>query len=556
MTFKQQFFTVWTFFVINMKRLFRDKLALFFTFLFPLIFLFVFGGINSGNKSVSFKVAVINRSETPFAQTFVDELAKNKSFKIDKSVTTFEKANEKMGRSELDATIELPPSFGKPVSGQMHPSGQAIVRYTQNNEQAAQTLMSVLQAQLQSINVHLVHTDTPLSAIPQRINERSLTSFDYAFTGLLGFAILGAGIFGPINVFPELKKMGILRRLHTTPLRVWQYFLSVMFGNAVSGLMSLAAMFIVAIMVFHLRVVGNYFELALFLIFGIVMILGIGLAIGGWANNERQAAPLANLIVFPMMFLTGTFFPRFLMPHWLQGITTYIPLTPVIDGARMIATEGKHLTDLGPQLGIMAIWLVLVYAIAGSRGIPPCIAKVYYLCYNLHIMARTDRLPGEGQMALFSGQDVAVNEAEVHQAREPEYGPSVPLVQRAVALSDALGQLNQANMRRGMQIAAPSDNHPEIRHRYGSATPVVVEGAARNEDRNIVQAKRHFAVASGMYALIAAGTPAKEAESLTREMWDEFTDRYGVGVADAKTRNALAKKLKKSAVAIRNSRGA
>jgi ABC-2 type transport system permease protein len=41
-----------------------------------------------------------------------------------------------------------------------------------------------------------------------------------------------------------------------------------------------------------------------------------------------------------------------------------LPLTPVIDGARLIATEGEHLTQLGPQLGVMAIWLIVVYAIA------------------------------------------------------------------------------------------------------------------------------------------------------------------------------------------------
>jgi ABC-2 type transport system permease protein len=362
----RKFFTVWVFFIVNLRRLFRDRLALFFTFLFPLIFLFVFGSLNSGSKSVSLSVAIINESHSKFAAQFVkqSESSSQKLLKVDKDVKTFKDANEKMGRGELDATIELPPSFGEVNNASIYPSGQAIVHYTQNNEQAAQTLVSVLQAQFQSINTKLVKSDTPFTVISKQNNERSLSAFDYTFTGLLGFSILGAGIFGPMNVFPELKKMGILRRLHTTPLRVWQYFLANMFGNAVTGLMSIAVMFVVAMTVFHLKVVGNYFELALFLAFGIIVILGIGLALGGWAKNERQAAPLGNIIVFPMMFLSGTFFPRFLMPHWLQGITTFMPLTPIIDGARLIATEGKSLLDLGPQLGVMAVWLVIVYAIA------------------------------------------------------------------------------------------------------------------------------------------------------------------------------------------------
>lgn len=94
------------------------------------------------------------------------------------------------------------------------------------------------------------------------------------------------------------------------------------------------------------------------------MIFGIGLAVGGWAKNERQAAPLGNLVSFPMMFLTGAFFPRYLMPEWLQKVSDYIPLTPVIDGIRLILNEGKHLTEIGPQLGLVLIWLVVIYAIA------------------------------------------------------------------------------------------------------------------------------------------------------------------------------------------------
>jgi ABC-2 type transport system permease protein len=363
MTTGQKLFTVWAFFTINLRRLFRDRLALFFTFLFPLIFLFVFGALNK-NSDISFNVAVINNSTSQFSSQFAQEIDGQESLKVDKNVADFDQANEKMTRGELDATIELPAGFGDIKDKTTYPSGEAVVHYTQNNEQAAQTLTSILRAQMQQINAEYVKAAEPLTVASQQNSERSLSSFDYTFTGLLGFAILGAGIFGPMNVFPELKKMGILRRLHTTPLRVWQYFLANMLGNAVTGLMSIAVMFITAMLIFDLEVVGNLFYLSIFLAYGIVMILGIGLALGGWAKNERQVAPLGNIIVFPMMFLTGVFFPRFLMPEWLQDITSYIPLTPVIDGGRLILTEGKSLLDLGPQLAVITAWMIVIYIIA------------------------------------------------------------------------------------------------------------------------------------------------------------------------------------------------
>jgi len=357
-------YTVVTFVKINTKRFFRDKLALFFTIGFPLIFLFVFGGLNSGNKDVSFKVAIVNESSSSFAKDFVKNAENGKVLNVSKDVTTLDAAKEKMAKSELDAAIVLPKEFGEVQPNAQTPSGQAKIVYTQNNQQSAQALGSILDAQFKGVNAQFVKNETPFSVVSEQLNERSLSPFDYTFAGLLGFSIIGMGIFGPVNVFPELKKMGILRRLSTTPLRVWQYFLSTMIGQAVIGLISLGVMFAVAIWVFHLQVVGNYFELAAFLVLGIITILGIGLALGGWARNERQAAPLSNIIVFPMMFLSGTFFPRFLMPEWLQNLSAFLPLTPIIDGIRLIATEGKHFIDILPQLGMIGAWIVVIYFIA------------------------------------------------------------------------------------------------------------------------------------------------------------------------------------------------
>ncbi len=351
-----------TFAKVSVRRYFRDRVALFFTVVFPLIFLFVFGGIFGKNSSSTFHVALINQSKEAYAQKFEDQLRAQKIFKVDDSITTLDQAKEKMSRSELDSTIVLPPDFGAVKDGL--PSGTVKVLYDVNNEQAATTITSIIKGEFENINSQLVKAPTPFKVEAHSTNQQGLTRFDYTFAGLVGFSILGLGVFGPTNYFPQMKKQGVLRRLHITPLRPWEFFLSSALSNSVIGLFSIAIMFIVAITVFNYHMAGNYLALAIFIVLSILCIFGIGLAIGGWAKNENQAAPLANIITFPMLFLSGTFFPRFLMPEWLQHVTYFLPLTPVIDGVRLIATEGKGLLDIGAQIGLIIAWTVIIYLIA------------------------------------------------------------------------------------------------------------------------------------------------------------------------------------------------
>ena len=356
-------FTILVFAKTSVKRYFRDRVAIFFTVAFPLIFLLIFGSF-SKNDSISFHVGFINQSKTSFAQKFEQDLRHSKMFKVDEEVKTLDQAKEKMGRGEVDATIVLPTDFGKVNDSTKIPGGQAVIYYDENSVQAAKTIQTVLDGELEHFNSHIVMVQTPFTVRAQSTNTHGLSRLDYTVSGLIGFAIIGLGIFGPVNYFPQMKKEGVLRRLHVTPLKVWQFFVSSALSNSFIGLFSIAIMIAVAIVVFDFNVVGNYIELAIFIVLGILTIFGIGLAIGGWAKNENQAAPLANIVVFPMLFLSGTFFPRFSMPEWLQQITAFLPLTPIIDGIRMIATEGKHLTDLGPQLGLITLWAVIIYAIA------------------------------------------------------------------------------------------------------------------------------------------------------------------------------------------------
>lgn len=353
-----------TFARIDIKRLFRDKVAIFFIFIFPLVFLFIFGSIFNGDNEVSFRVALVNQSQSAFRQDFIAQLKANQAFKLDADATTLDSAKEKMKRGQLDATLVLPPEFGTIKAGATQPSGELRIVYDQNSESVSQTLNVVMQGVFKDINQTLVPTTAPFTVRAESTGTRGLSQFDYTFSGILGFTLLSLGIFGPTTVFPRLKQRGVLRRYHTTTLKVWQYFLANVVSNAFVGLLATAFMFVAALVVFDLNMRGSFFNLAVVMVLGTIMLFGIGLALGGWAKNENQAAPLAQLVSLPMMFLSGVFFPTYLMPEVLQNITQFIPLTGVIDAARLIITENASLLDLGPQIGIMAAWTVVIYLIA------------------------------------------------------------------------------------------------------------------------------------------------------------------------------------------------
>lgn len=356
---------VTTFAKIDIKRLFRDKVAIFWVFFFPLLFLIIFGTIfNGDNDDISFRVGLLNNSETEFAAQFESEIRTNDLFEVDEEVVDEATAREKMNRGQLEATIILPEGFGAISEEKGYPVGNAEILYDQSNETAGQTLSSVLQGVFEGINSEYVTVEAPFSVTAESTATKGLTQFDYTFSGILGFTLLSLGIFGPTTVFPRMKQRGVLRRYKTTTLKVWQFFTGNVISNAFIGLIAVAIMYAFALVVFDLNMRGNYFNLGFVVILGTIMLFGIGLAIGGWAKNENQAAPLAQVATLPMMFLSGVFFPTFLMPDFLQSITQFIPLTPVIDSVRLIITENASLVDLGPQIGIMAAWTVVVYLIA------------------------------------------------------------------------------------------------------------------------------------------------------------------------------------------------
>lgn len=340
-------------------RFYRDKVAMFFTYLFPLIFLLIFGSIFT-NSDPRFKIAILNQSDSQVAVQFVEQVQSNDTFTIDETITNLDTAKERMTRGELDSVIVLPDAFGEP-GADGRPTGQMTVYYKTGTEQPGRTVAAVMEQSLEPINRELGQTDPQFTVAQAATEQNALRQFDYTFAGLLGFTMLSTAIFGLASVLPAEKQRGSYRRLRASPLRASQLIMANAMHYLTNTLISILLMVIVGLIIFDVQNNGSWWQFGVYAVISSIMMLGFGLLIGGWAKNENQAAPIANLVAFPLMFLSGVFFPRFLFPEWLQGITSYIPLSPVVDGFRRILTENAQLAELAPELSIIVGWGIVVY---------------------------------------------------------------------------------------------------------------------------------------------------------------------------------------------------
>ena len=96
----------------------------------------------------------------------------------------------------------------------------------------------------------------------------------------------------------------------------------------------------------------------------LVLFMGIGFIVSGIAKNESTIPPLANIFTLPQFLLAGTFFSIDVFPTWLQPICKVLPLTHFNNAMRQIAFEGATLGDVYKEIGILMLWILVVYAVA------------------------------------------------------------------------------------------------------------------------------------------------------------------------------------------------
>lgn len=189
--------------------------------------------------------------------------------------------------------------------------------------------------------------------------ESAISALIPAFTGMV------IGIVGlmPVTItMATYRENGILRRLRTTPVGPLIIMVAqVIVIFAMTGLGVLLLM-IAGRLVYNVRFAGNALSLAGGFIFCSLSIFGIGFILAGIMPNARTAQIVAMVLMYPMLILSGAGWPRELMPATIQKISSFLPLTYVINLLRGLwfgENLGQHLVDVG-VLSVVLIAGILI----------------------------------------------------------------------------------------------------------------------------------------------------------------------------------------------------
>jgi ABC-2 type transport system permease protein len=130
------------------------------------------------------------------------------------------------------------------------------------------------------------------------------------------------------------------------------------------SLLQAAMLIAIGVLVFNAHLIGSIWVLIPVVLLGAIMFLGLGFTISGFANTVETVPAVANLVVFPMMFLGGAFFAIDSMPNWLQSIANYLPLTFLSESVRSVMLDGAGFADIQSNLLWMIIWSAILVTTA------------------------------------------------------------------------------------------------------------------------------------------------------------------------------------------------
>jgi ABC-type multidrug transport system permease subunit len=329
--------------LVRYREFYREPEAVFWVFVFPVLLTAGLGIAFRNQTPERTPVAVV--AGTPGSDSVASALGANG----DLSVRTLgDSAAAEALRTGRVALVVLPQA-----------SGEVEYRYDRDRPDG-RTARLLADAAVQ----RAAGRRDPIGVRERLVSEPGARYVDFVVPGLLGMNLMGSGIWGLGFAIVDARRKKLLKRLVATPMSRTQYLASFVLSRLTMLIVEVALLLGFAVVAFGVPVRGSLPSLAAICLLSSLAFGALGLLIASRAQTVEGVSGLMNLVMLPMWIFSGVFFSAARFPEPLQPFIQALPLTAVIDALRASMLEGAGLVRIGPELAVIAGWLVLSFVVA------------------------------------------------------------------------------------------------------------------------------------------------------------------------------------------------
>ena len=329
----------------------RDRTALVFTILIPVLFLLLFGSIYKSTSAP--KVSVIEVGRVPLLDQAVagshGQLGKVMSITRGASLAA---ALEDVRKGTDNAVV-------------LQQGSTLVVRYSIADQVTAGVVQAVFSSIVQQANLAATGRPAAYQLTSAQVEDKSLKPIQYIAPGLLGWAIASGATFGAAITLVNWRETKLLRRLRLAPVSTASVVTARIGVSLAVALVQLAAFLLIATTpYFGLKLTASWWMAIPVVLVGTLAFMAIGLVAGAIAKTQQAATAIANLVILPMAFLGGAFIPLDYAPAWIRQISYAMPLRYLVTGMQNVMARGEGPASAVPAIAVMLALTAVLTLIA------------------------------------------------------------------------------------------------------------------------------------------------------------------------------------------------
>ncbi len=335
---------------VFLKHWYRRKSTIFWTILFPILLITIFGSIfsNMGESRLTLYIQnqdVENGEYTPLSRTLTDALNRTDAFDI-REIDAAQDLDEVLKEASTPRALIIPKGFERKIQEALLNNESPPINVTLKRDLSQMTdpALGVINTIIRQFSTHLMVGSTrQLVTLQEEAGGTGFRYIDFFIPGVIGMTVMTTGLMGAVSINTEYRMNGVLRKLATTPISKLDWVLGVVLYEMLIAF--LAAGIIIGlgylpISIFDVHVSLNI-PTVLLLLAGSIAFPGMGMILARFVKDPTSADASANAIAFPMMFLSGTFFPIEMYPDFLKPVAQILPLTYLNDGLRAAMVDNR-----------------------------------------------------------------------------------------------------------------------------------------------------------------------------------------------------------------------